>query len=85
MDAVTAAVLMEEIPIAVPVLSLKVQAGAAESGVPKVRVHAVAAVMPVIEPLLSPDPAVSVPLPHEDTTGKVALGNNFTVPANCAA
>ena len=69
MVAVTADVLMDEMPTAVPALSLKVHDGAALNGCANVIVQAVAADMPVIEPLLSPDPEVSEPEPHDVIAG----------------
>ena len=69
---VTAAVLIELMPTAVPALSEKVHAGAVGIAVPNVIVQAVADVMPVTCPLLSVEPATAVPLPHELTTGAAA-------------
>ena len=72
MLVVTADVLIALMPTAIPVLVEKVQAGAGGMVEPKVIVQAVAAVMPVIWPLLSVELATAVPLPHEVTTGTEA-------------
>jgi hypothetical protein len=85
MLVVTAVVLMLDMVGTIAAFELKVQDGAADSGVPKVSVQAVAALIPLIEPLWSPEPVVSVPLPQDETTGRVALGRSFIVPAICAA
>ena len=58
-------------PTAIPVLVENTQVGNVGSAALKVSVQAVAAVMPVIEPLLSVEPAATVPEPQVDATGAV--------------
>ena len=74
MLVVTAVVLSDETVGTMPETELEnVQAGAVGNADPKVIVQAVAAVMPVICPLLSADPVASVPLPQDEMVGAVLL------------
>lgn len=68
---VTAVVLDDEGPAAMPVLVLNTHTGATLKALLNVMVHAVAAVIPVIEPRLSVEFVATLPLPQVATVGAV--------------